>query len=140
MNNNQNVNPNLNNNVGNTPVNPMVPPVNPQPQLNQTMPNQVNVSNNTGFFNQGVPTQVNTPSINETTINDLKVDGTYNNINVAPDYVNDQAIKEKMEEPKKNTVPVSKELKTVIIIAVVLLIFIIVMPFLFDVISNIRFN
>ena len=59
---------------------------------------------------------------------------------MAPDYVNDKQVKDNMEAPKKNTVTVSKELKTVIVIAAILLIFIIVMPFLFDLISNIRFH
>ena len=99
--------------------------------------NPVNQVNNIVNLDNSVTSNTSSDKSN---INDLNVDGTYNRINVAPDYVNDKQVKENMEAPKKNTVTVSKELKTVIVIAAILLIFIIVMPFLFDLISNIRFH
>ena len=104
-------------------------------QVNATMANQteqvVNVPPTNGGMNQ---------ANSETPINNMNIDGTYNRMNVAPDYVNEAQVKENIENAKKNTVPVSKELKTVIIIAAILFIFILVMPFLFDLISNIRFH
>lgn len=151
MNNNQGMNPNQNVNAPVTPEVPAgVPPQNQQAQIlnqvNNAMPNnnQAVNQNSDSFFNPAnqVNTGVNLDNevYNDTSINDLNVDGAYNKINVAPDYVNDQKVRENMDTSKKNTVPVSKELKTVIIIAVILLIFIIVMPFLFDLVSNIRFH
>ena len=149
MNNNQGLNPNqVPNNQGPVQVN-SVPPQNQQAQIlnqvNMTQANQPAVEpvNQNNFINQNVQTGgVNMDNMihNDTSINDLNVDGAYNRINVAPDYVNDKQVRENMDFAKKNTVPVSKELKTVIVIAAILLIFIIVMPFLFDLISNIRFN
>ena len=73
-------------------------------------------------------------------LNDMNVNGTYNHMDAPPEYVNDQQVKENIVAPKKNTVPISKELKTVFIIALVLLVFIIVMPLLFDLLNNIRFH
>ncbi len=93
-----------------------------------------NNQNGGQFFNQ------NNQVYNETSINDLNVDGAYNRMNIAPEYVNEKQVRENMEVPKKNTVPISKELKTVFIIALILLAFIIVMPMLFDLISNLRFH
>lgn len=104
-------------------------------QVNATMANPteqvVNVPPANGGMNQ---------ANSETPINNMNIDGAYNRMNVAPDYVNEAQVKENIENAKKNTVPVSKELKTVIIIAAILFIFILVMPFLFDLISNIRFH
>lgn len=75
-------------------------------------------------------------------INDMNVNGTYNNME-APSYVNEAQVTENVKiatGQKKVTVPVSKELKTVIIISVILLLFIFVMPILGDLLNNIRFR
>lgn len=75
-------------------------------------------------------------------INDMNVSGTYNNME-APSYVNEAQVTENVKiatGQKKVTVPVSKELKTVIIISVILLLFIFVMPILGDLLNNIRFR
>lgn len=75
-------------------------------------------------------------------INDMNVNGTYNNME-APSYVNEAQVTENVKiatGQKKVTVPVSKELKTVIIISVILLLFIFAMPILGDLLNNIRFR
>ena len=72
----------------------------------------------------------------------MNVNGTYNNME-APSYVNEAQVTENVKiatGQKKVTVPVSKELKTVIIISVILLLFIFVMPILGDLLNNIRFR
>ncbi len=114
-------------NIGNNDMQPLN-------QNNNILVNSNNNQSSSQFFNQTDQTY------NETSINDLNVDGAYNRMNIAPDYVNDKQVRENIEAPKKNTVPISKELKTVFIIALVLLAFIIVMPMLFDLISNLRFH
>lgn len=151
----QNIQPNqqsqILNQVNNNVVNPINNAVGVQNNIpnNQPVQQPVLTPGTNNFFNPS--NQINNAvnldnsvtsnaSNNTSNINDLNVDGTYNRINVAPDYVNDKQVKDNMEASKKNTVPVSKELKTVIVIAAILLIFIIVMPFLFDLISNIRFH
>ncbi len=110
-------------------------PIPPQPvNLNQAQPSVNPVGSPTNNMAQMQNTY------NNSSINDLNVDGAYNRMNVAPDYVNDSKVKENMEAPKKNTVPISKELKTVFIIAAILLVFIIIMPIIFDYINNLRFH
>ena len=107
-----------------------------------------NVTNNIAPTNQTTePAQnnqfINTnPSPNNTYINDLNVDGSYNRIEKMepPSYVNDPQVRENMDSNKKNTVTITKELKTVIIMALVMLVFIFIMPVIFDLIRNIRFN
>ena len=165
MNNNQNINDmNANNNI---PVSSPVPqnPINQNASNVQS--NSINNQSSNQFINtnafqpnvisqNGIPLPTNNQEVsqnvvsnqqvqqmqtyNESSINDLNVDGSYNRLNVPPEYVNDVKVKENIEAPKKNTVPISKELKTVIVIALILLVFILVMPFLFDLISNLRFH
>ena len=72
-------------------------------------------------------------------LNSMNVDGTYNRLE-APSYVNDPQIKENVKQGQKKTVTVSKELKTVIVIAIILLIFIIVLPMLFDIVGKISYQ
>ncbi len=139
MNNTNGINNNQNN-FNNT----VVPGQNQQTQ----MLSQMNIDNNSmqqvnnselANLNNNYTNQ-STQSYNDTSINDLNVDGTYNRMNVAPEYVNDQQVKENIQAPKKNTVPISKELKTVFVIALILLAFIIVMPMLFDLLNNLRYQ
>ena len=57
-----------------------------------------------------------------------------------PDYVRDPEVQENIHPTKKDTVTITKEMKTVLIIVGVMLAFIIIMPFLFDLVSKIRFH
>ena len=129
------------------PTNPTVQPNNPS----------VNNENNNRFINNNVmdteikdlpnmqpmnqQPQQNVQQQQETAINSMNIKDNYNNLD-KPGYVNDTQIVENMNNfsKKKTTIPITKELKTVIVITVILLIFIIIMPMLFDLISNLRFN
>ena len=83
---------------------------------------------------------INTPNnYNETSLSDLNVDGTYNKLE-KPDYTNDPKVIENIESRKKNTIPVTKEMKTFIIIILVMLVFIFIMPSIFDFIRNIKYR
>lgn len=107
--------------------------------------------NNVLATNQQVITNINnhpeldpnTPVVNQadsqTYLNDMNVNGAYNKME-APIYVNDQKVVENMQGPKKNTITITKELKTIIIISLILLVFIFVMPNIFDLINNFRFR
>lgn len=77
---------------------------------------------------------------NDTSISDLNVEGTYNNLNVAPDYTTDPKVMAIIHPDKKNTVTIGKELKTFLLIAAVLLVFIFVLPNLFELFNKIRFH
>ncbi len=78
-------------------------------------------------------------------LNDMNVNDPYNNLAnpTAPSYVNDPQVADNVAiatGQKKATVPISKELKTVIIIVVVLLAFIVIMPNIMDLFNKIRFR
>lgn len=110
-----NVNPNNLNNQQSTDIN-----------LNEQMMNNIDINNTVNNQDNDM-------------INNLNIDGTYNGIQ-APDYVNEPIVRENIVGQKKNTITITKELKTVIIIALVLLVFIIIMPIFFDLLNNIRFH
>ena len=131
MNNSQTIMPNQNGNPNNTNQTNNINNI-PNPIMN-TNPNPINNIGNqqNKFINYGNP--------NETALNDLNVEGTYNKLE-KPVYTNEPQVRENIENNKKNTIPVSKELKTVIIIALVLLIFIIFIPMVFEFVNDIRFN
>ena len=105
-----------------------------------------------GDINYGAPAVSNNENVapspenfinndySDTSISDLNVQGTYNNMNVAPDYTTDPKVMANLHPEEKNTVEIGKELKTFFILAMILLVFIFVMPFLFDLINSIRFN
>ena len=96
---------------------------------------------NIGDNNNQTQVSLEPQNYNETSINDLNVDGGYNHMEKAPDYVNSPEVKENINPTKKNTITITKELKTVIIIVGVMLAFvIIIMPLLFDLINKIRFH
>ena len=81
----------------------------------------------------------------ETSLSDLNVDGTYNRMNVAPDYVNDPKVMEilhpeQVPEKKKNTLTITKEIKMVFVIALVLFAFIMLIPYISDIVNKIRFH
>lgn len=126
--------PNLNGGT-NTPVN-TIPVGNTNvvnDQSNEALKDKVLGNANSNQF-------INTPNnYNETSLNDLNVDGAYNKLE-RPDYVNDPKVKMNMEGHKKNTIPVTKETKTFIIIVLVMLVFIFVMPIIFDFIRNIKYR
>ena len=106
------------------------------PNLNYQQPTNIDLNSqmiNNAETNKPVENQ------NNNMINNLNIDGTYNGIQ-APDYVNEPIVRENIERKKKNTITITKELKTVIIIALVLLVFIIIMPMFFDLLNNIRFH
>ncbi len=80
----------------------------------------------------------NNKKFNETSINDLNIDGSYNKMS-SIDYSNDpQVIANIQESTKKNTVKISKELQTFFLIAMILLAFIFVMPYIFDLVRDIK--
>lgn len=110
--------------------------INPNNQINnpnfsETLQSDgINLENNSKFINNS--------QFNETTINDLNVDGAYNNMN-APDYIQDPKVMENLNKVKKTTVQLPADSKTFIIIAIVLFIFILIMPYIFDLIRNIKY-
>lgn len=75
---------------------------------------------------------------NETSISDLNIDDSYNKMS-SIDYRNDpQVIANLQENKKKNTVKISKELQTFFLIAMILLVFIFIMPYIFDLMRDIQ--
>ena len=148
----------VNNNMGQVNNNQVV---SPQPVNNMMVqptpvsPSTVNVPNNNQV--EAAPTRVAeepTQGISITPeqmqandsanhLNDMNVNGAYNHMDVPPKYVNDQQITNNVQlatGQKKVTVQVSKELKTVIIIALILLAFIFVLPMLGDMLTNLKFR
>ena len=61
-------------------------------------------------------------------------------VNVAPSYVNDEKVQDNIANTKKNTVTINKELKTVIIIAIILFIFIMFLPTISDFIGRFTYQ
>lgn len=131
-------------------------------QNENNLPNSLNINNEGMSFNQNNPnTQTDDDNQqdenkllfkgqqnqfinyeatqNETTLDNLNVKDDYYKLE-KPDYTNNPVVKQNIEQYEKKTVPVSKELKTVIAIALILLIFIIFMPMIFDFLNDIRFN
>ena len=104
-----------------------------QDTIGTITPDQVDTSNNQ-YINPNVTTT-------NTAINDLNVDGGYNNMNAdttgpdfnnPPEYINDEQVRANIEGKQKNTVTITKELKLVIVLALVLLFFILFMPNIAD--------
>ena len=80
---------------------------------------------------------------NETSLNDLNVEGGYNKLETpTTPFSNDEQVRENIEYHEKKTVKltVTQEMKIFIIIGIVMLIFIIIMPYIFDIVENIRFH
>ena len=117
------INPFANNQQANNPVN--------QGYREMLKKEGINVQNQSRFINGN--------SFNETSINDLNVEGDYNNFNKI-DYRNDPKVMENLQEIKKEkkTITITEELKFIIVIALGLFIFILVMPYIFDFINNIK--
>ena len=72
-----------------------------------------------------------------TSLNNLNIDGAYNNMPKV-DYSQEPKVKENMQ--KKNTVTITSEGKVFLIIIAVLLIFVLVLPTVFDWITNISYS
>ena len=101
--------------------------VNNNPIPNQ-MPNNQNASEQVPNNVAPQPNNITSPSDvnNNNLINELNVDGSYNNIEK-------QDITPTENNPKtKKTVTINKELKTLMIIVAILLVFISFMPIVFD--------
>ena len=99
---------------------------------------QQKINNNTPKTN--VTEGVNNNQVKESNLN---TNNQSNGINNEPSYINDPQIKENVQahlSGKKNTITITAELKTFIILALVMLVFIFVMPTLFDIISNIKYR
>lgn len=77
-------------------------------------------------------------NFNETSINDLNINGEYNKL-PSIDYSNDPKVIENINnQKKKNTIKISKELSTFLLICAILFVFIFIMPYIFDLIRNIQ--
>ena len=80
---------------------------------------------------------------NETSLNDLNVEGTYNKFETpTTPFSNDEQVRENIEyhEKKTSKIVINQEMKIFIIIGIVMLIFIIIMPYIFDIVEKIRFH
>ena len=109
-------------------------PQNSMPVINNEMPT------NTSTTQQSMMSNLTSePTNTESQLNDMNVNGSYNKME-APDYVKDKQVMENINSPKKNTITITKELKTIIVISLILLVFIIIMPAIFNLINNIRFR
>lgn len=106
--------------------NPMNNQVNNLEDINPMMNLQSNK-----FINDNIET-------NDTSLNNLNIDGEYHNMPKI-DYSQDPNVKANLEqfENKKNTITVGPEAKIFLIIVIVLFLFIIVMPYIFDAIREI---
>lgn len=83
---------------------------------------------------------INSTGYNETAITDLNISEDYNNLNKI-DYTKDPKVMQNIQqyegnENKKNTIPISKELKMIFMIAIGLFVFILIMPYIFDLFRN----
>lgn len=138
-------------------------PVQSTPANNQNVVTLGTVSNVTyadtiGDIDYGEPVVTPTPDVgseatesfinteqSQTTLADLNVDGTYNKMNVAPDYVNVPKVMEilhpeQVPEKKKNTFTITKEIKMIFVIALVLFAFIMLVPIVSELVDKIRFH
>ena len=83
---------------------------------------------------------INSTGYKETSITDLNISEDYNNLNKI-DYTKDPKVMQNIQqyegnENKKNTIPISKELKMIFMIAIGLFVFILIMPYIFDLFRN----
>ena len=133
MNNEQNkfINPQMNNEFE---TNNLQPNLNVIPNFNNQQPvepeDTLVIKQNNKFINNDIDTT-------STSLNNLNIDGAYNNMPKV-DYSQEPKVKENMQ--KKNTVTITSEGKVFLIIIAVLLIFVIVLPMVFDFITNISYK
>lgn len=150
MNNNQNNlnNPQINNFMGSDNFQPNL---NVIPTTNNQNLNTNNVENNQ--FNQNNSQQIenedtlvikqtnkfinNNIDTSNTSLNNLNIDGAYNDMPKV-DYSQDPKVRENMQ--KKNTVTITSEGKVFLIIIAILLIFVFILPTIFDFITNISYS
>jgi len=140
MNNNTNPNNNPQNQILNNPntMNPNIQGINNQ---NNTL-NIEDEKLKSQLFKEHTNQFINNESIhNETSLTDLNVDGTYNKLENNT-YPNNIQVSENInnQKNKKATIKITKEMKTFIIIVIIMLIFIFIMPTVFDFIQNIKYN
>lgn len=113
----------------------------PQPQntyLTNTPPTQNNplpqnqIPNNINQISQNINNQPST-NLAATPLTDLNIDGTYNKLNkeIPTQEVNHQT--------KKNTITLTKENKVFIIIFIVMLLFLLILPYIFDLTRKIKY-
>jgi len=78
---------------------------------------------------------------NETSLHDLNVDGKYNKLDKSP-YSDEEKVRDNIDNRLKHNIKITldHEKKVFLIIVGVMLLFIIIMPFIFDLIENIRFD
>ena len=150
MNNNQNNlnNPQINNFMGSDNFQPNL---NVIPTTNNQNLNTNNVENNQ--FNQNNSQQIenedtlvikqtnkfinNNIDTSNTSLNNLNIDGAYNDMPKVY-YSQDPKVRENMQ--KKNTVTITSEGKVFLIIIAILLIFVFILPTIFDFITNISYS
>ena len=103
-----------------------------------SVPTNNNIANSSDQNNQFI----NNNDYNSTMIDDLNVEGTYNDMpmNSPSDYINDPKVQENLNPQKKKTVTVSAELKTVFILVLILLAFTFLIPVLSDLLNELRFR
>ena len=70
-------------------------------------------------------------------LSDLNVGGASNFYGPSP-YSEDEGVRKNIAEKEKPTVPVTKELKTTIVIVAILLVFVILIPIIFDYVASIK--
>ena len=109
--------------------------INPEPNAqiqnqNTEINEMLNMNTDNRFLSQN--------EFNETSLNELNVEGGYNNIE-RTDYSQEPQVRANIDGQKKNTITITGEMKTFIIIALVLLIFIFAMPYIFDLIREIKY-
>lgn len=146
----QNVNPQFNNAYMKNNINNTIE-VNQQTQSNYINPvNPIlqtgnSIINNTGDEIKDILNQEQNRFINNnidtknTTLNDLNVNGEYNNMTKI-DYSQDPQVMKNINQAKKNTITITSEGKVFIIIVLVLLLFIFVLPTIFDLIEKIKYQ
>ena len=98
---------------------------------NDDISNLINQQQNK-FINNNIDTTT-------TTLNNLNVNGEYNNLPKV-DYTRDPKVMKNIEQHKKNTITITSEGKIFIIIILVLLLFIFVLPTIFDIIGKIKYQ
>lgn len=110
---------------------------------NTFIQNENNYNNQINEYNDQIITQEENTAkfinnnIENTTLNDLNIDDTYNNTPKV-NYSRELKVQENLK--KNNTITITSEAKVFILIIIVLLLFIIVMPYISDFISNIKYS
>ena len=93
----------------------------------------INIQSTNRFINNDINTT-------NTALNELNVDGEYNDMPKI-DYSKDPKVQNNLiqEEKQKKTIAITGEVKVFIVIIIALLLFIFVMPYIFDMLRNIQY-